>query len=189
MNDNLKKLINIWNIISFILLIISFITFGAWSYGIIDVVRMAVVTTGIMIMQATVLLIRILSIRNQIKNGDYSWIESGVIIPRSKLSNVNVKSGEGLFPKGITPTNINHMKRCVFRLFVEIEDFPEEPMMYLDRTYRLQSNTMTFNSGKNLIKGHLYAFDIPAISGEILNFRLSQSGIIKTFTLEELYIP
>ena len=189
MNDDLKKLVNVWNIASIILLITASAAFGAWLYNIIDVVRLAVVMTGIMMMQATILLVRIWSIRKQIKNGDYSWIESGVLIPRSKLSNVNVKCGEELFSKGITPTNINRMKKCVFKLYIEIDDFPKEPIMFLDRSYMSESNTMTFNKGQNLVKGHLYAFDIPSISGEILNFRFSENGTIKTFTLQEVYIP
>lgn len=189
MDDNLKRFVNIWNIVSTIILIISFIAFGAWIYGIIDVVRMAIVMTGLMMMQATVLLIRILSIRNRIKNGDYSWIESGVIIPRSKLTNVNIKVGEDLFPKGITPTNINPFKKCVFRLLIEIDDFPEETLMFLNMTYKSKADTLTFNKGKSLAKGHEYLFDIPSMSGEILNFRFSQSGTIKKFSLEELYIP
>lgn len=189
MNDDLKKLVNVWNIASTILLIIASVAFGAWLYNIIDVVRLAIVMTGIMMMQATILLIRIWSIRQQIKNGDYSWIESGVIIPRSKLTNTNVKVGEGLFPKGITPTNINPFRKCMFRLLIEIDDFPEETLMFLDRKYKLHADTIMFNKGKSLAKGREYMFDIPSISGEILNFRFSQSGTIKKFSLEELYIP
>lgn len=189
MNDNLKRFVNVWNITSTILLIISFVAFGAWICGIIDVVRMAIIATGLMIMQATVLLIRILSIKNRINNGDYSWVESGVIIPRSKLTNVNVKVGEDLFSKGITPTNMNPFKKCMFRLLIEIDNFPEETLMFLNRKYKSKADTATFNRGQSLVKGHEYIFDIPSISGEILNFRFSQSGTIKKLSLEELYIP
>lgn len=189
MDDNLKRFVNVWNITSTIILIISFIAFGAWIYGIIDVVRMAIVMTGLMMMQATILLIRILSIKRRIDRGDYSWVESGVIIPRSKLTNVNVKVEEDLFSKGITPTNINPFKKCIFRLLIEIDDFPEETFMFLNRTYKSKVDTATFNKGQSLVKGREYIFDIPSISGEILNFRFSQSGTIKKFSLEELYIP
>lgn len=189
MNDNLKRFLNVWDIASTILLIISFIAFGTWSYGIIDIVRMAIIMVGLTMMQAAILLIRIYSIKRKVDRGDYSWIESGVIIPRAKLTNKSVKVGEDLFPKGITPTNINHFRKCMFRLLIEIDDFPEETLMFLDRKYKLHADTIMFNKGKSLAKGREYMFDIPSISGEILNFRFSQSGTIKKFSLEELYIP
>lgn len=189
MDDNLKKFVNVWNIASIILLMTSFIAFGAWIYGIIDAVRMAIVMIGITVMQVTILIIRILSIKRKIDRGDYSWIESGVIIPRSRLTNMSVKVGEDILPKGVTPTNVNPFKKCVFRLIIEIDDFPEETLMSVNRTYRSKTDTIAFNKGKNLVKGREYTFDMLSISGEILNFRFSQSGTIKKFLLEELYIP
>ena len=174
-------------ILSFVAMISSVAAFVAEWFGYIRAEYANTIMAVTFIVQAVLMAVLI---RRVAKGGIVSRtvMSTGVVIPKNRFNDKNISGDKEILSHSIKP--VHPWKDSIFTVVMELApDTENRPLkFYIIRKY---SND-EYEQGIDIIEPSdslKHVFRLTIDPKELINFKLSRDAIIKSFTVDELYIP
>lgn len=178
-------------ILSFVAMISSVATFMAELFGYIRAEYANTIMALTLMVQAVLMAILIRRVAKSLPPGGMlskAAISTGVVIPKNRFNDKNISGDKEILSHSIKP--VHPWKDSIFTVVMELApDTENRPLkFYIIRKY----SDNEYEQGIDIIEpsdSSKHVFRLTIDPKELINFKLSRDAIIKSFTVDELYVP
>ncbi len=189
-NLQLKKkgddIVNIRLIISLFSLIMLVLNAISLSTNMITMWQMLIMNTIAAAIMMIMISFYVYKIYKMSKSGNIPIIpQTKVVIPKVHIEDEFISANAELLKKNIIPTN--PFRACVIRISMEIYESMEQLGVYVLRLK--ESKTIESMMKSNFAAFGTYTIDTFVLPGETVNFKFDCDVYIRSFAVDELYVP
>lgn len=181
----IKISIKIIRILSLIIWIPALISYILFSFGKLELGYMIAINLIAVVLEAVLFIIVTKMIAKHI-----GITTNGVIIPKGKFDNKCIVANSDILSKNIR--SIHPWKDGIFRIVMELELEPDRENRPLKFYIIRRCHVDTCEQEIEIVQSSstkIHIFDTSIDPKELINFKFSRDTMVKSFTVDELYVP
>lgn len=178
-----KTLIKVIRILALIIWIPAIASYILFSFGKLKLEYMVVINLSVLILEVILFIISMKIISKYTKT-----VTKGVVVPKGKFDDMYIVANNEILSHGVKP--IHPWKDSIFRVIMElVPDAEDRPLkFYIIRKCSMDACEQEIDIIKPSDSSK-HVFELNIDPKELINFKFSRDTIVKSFTVDELYIP
>lgn len=165
--------------------IVGFVSLIAYIFEMLSLKYAVMISLTVFILQ---LIIIAAFIRKALKNPNMAIIMAKVIISKGKITDKHVRGKDDIFRESVR--SVNPRRDGIFRIILELAQEVEKGPLKFYVVRKCQSNTCEQEIDViDPYKTKRHIFDIAVDPEEKVNFKFNKDTMIKSFSVDELYMP